>query len=157
MATPNHSHVLPCRGSARFNDHTQCFETLTGASIPAEWVPPGRTITVLDLLALLMRIEHREKGGQHDLPHEAFQNVRTSIAHKAYMEEIEPLVKQIVSIKSLAVPPYLLHEDGHIEATGDGLTEPMRRMINYYQDRIEEIAARYRELLEQGGQHDIDT
>ena len=65
VATPNHSPVLPGRGSARFNDHTQCFETLAGASIPAEWVPPGRTITVLDLLALLTRIEHREKGGQH--------------------------------------------------------------------------------------------
>lgn len=65
MATPNHSPVLPCRGSARFNDHTQCFETLAGASIPAEWVHPGRTITGLGLLALLMRIEHREKGGQH--------------------------------------------------------------------------------------------
>ena len=65
MATPNHSPVLPGRGSARFNDHTQCFETLAGASIPAEWVPPGRTITALGLLALLMRIEHREKGGQH--------------------------------------------------------------------------------------------
>ena len=66
MATPNHSPVLPGRGSAQFNDHTQCFETLAGASIPAEWVPPGRTITALDLLALLTRIAHREKGGdQH--------------------------------------------------------------------------------------------
>ena len=65
MATPNRNPALPGRGSARFNDHTQCFETLAGASIPAEWVPPGRTITVLGLLALLMRIAHREKGGQH--------------------------------------------------------------------------------------------
>lgn len=101
----------------------------------------------------LLQIKTRARMAHHDLPHGAFKNVRTSIAHTAYMEEIEPLVKQIVSIKSLAVPPYLLHKDGHIEATGDGLTEPMRRMINYYQDRIEEIAARYRELLEQGGQH----
>ena len=66
MATTNNRPVLPGRGSAQFNDHTQCFETLAGASIPAEWVPPGRTITVLGLLALLMRIAHREKGGdQH--------------------------------------------------------------------------------------------
>lgn len=101
----------------------------------------------------LLQIKTRERMAHHDLPHEAFQNVRTSIAHRAYMGEIEPFVKQIVSIKSFAVPTYLLHEDGHVEATGDGLTEPMRRAVNYYLGLIEELAARYRELLEQGGQH----
>lgn len=101
----------------------------------------------------LLQIKTRARMARRDLPHEAFQNVRTSIAHKAYMGEIEPFAKQIVSIKSLAVPQYLLHEDGHIEATGDGLTEPMRMIVNCCQGRIEEIAARYRELLEQGGQH----
>lgn len=68
MATPVHNHngpLLPGRGSARFNYHTQCFETLAGASVPVEWVPPGRKITMLDFLWLLTRIERREKGGQH--------------------------------------------------------------------------------------------
>jgi hypothetical protein len=67
MATARHDGgpILPGRGSAVFNHHSQCFETLAGASIPVEWAPPGPRIRLVELLSLLTRIEAREKGGQH--------------------------------------------------------------------------------------------
>lgn len=57
--------VVPSEGSARFNRHTQCFETAAGASVPAELVPPGSTMSMVEFLGLLAQIECREKGGQH--------------------------------------------------------------------------------------------
>ncbi len=53
--------VLPGRGSARFNFRTQCFETLGGASIPIERVPEGRTMSAMELIALIGFVEARER------------------------------------------------------------------------------------------------
>lgn len=67
MATARHDGgpTLPGRGSAVFKHHAQCFDTIAGASIPVEWVPPGPRIRLGELLSLLTRIEDREKGGLH--------------------------------------------------------------------------------------------
>jgi hypothetical protein len=94
-------------------------------------------------------MEARVHMDRHDLPREAFQQVRASIAQKAYLEEIEPFVKQIVTVTNLARPSYVRHEDGRIEVAGDGLTDSMREIVNRYQGRIDEIKARYDKILAQ--------
>jgi len=94
-------------------------------------------------------MEARVHMDRYDLPREAFQQVRASIAHKAYLEEIEPFVKQIVSVTNLAMPSYVRHEDGRLEVAGDGLTDSMREIVTLCQGRIDEITVRYNKMLAQ--------
>ena len=101
----------------------------------------------MQLLDAPFSMEARVHMDRYDLPREAFQQVRASIAHKAYQDEIEPFVKQIVAVKNLARPSYVRHEDGRLEVAGDGLTDSMREIVNRYQGRIDEIKARYDKML----------
>lgn len=106
-------------------------------------------MNAMQMLDAPFAMEARVHMDRYDLPREAFQQVRSSIAHKAYLEEIEPFVKQIVAVKSLAMPSYVRHEDGRIEVAGDGLTDSMREIVNRYQGLIDEIKARYDKILAQ--------
>ena len=107
------------------------------------------TMTAMQLLDAPFSMEARVHMDRYDLPREAFQQVRAFIAHKAYLEEIEPFVKQIVSVTNLATPSYVRHEDGRLEVAGDGLTDSMREIVNHYQGRIDEIKARYDKMMAQ--------
>lgn len=104
-------------------------------------------MNAMQMLDAPFAMEARVHMDRYDLPREAFQQVRASIAHKAYLEEIEPFVKQIVSVTNLATPSYVRHEDGRLEMAGDGLTDSMREIVNRYQGRIDEIKARYDKIL----------
>jgi hypothetical protein len=103
----------------------------------------------MQLLDAPFSMEARVHMDRYGLPREAFQQVRASIAHKAYLEEIEPFVKQIVSVTNLATPSYVRHEDGRLEVAGDGLTDSMREIVNRYQGLIDEVKARYDKMLAQ--------
>lgn len=106
-------------------------------------------MNAMQMLDAPFAMEARVHMDRYDLPREAFQQVRASIAHKAYLEEIEPFVKQIVSVTNLARPSYVRHEDGRLEVAGDGLTDSMREIVNSNQGRIDEIKARYEKILAQ--------
>lgn len=97
-------------------------------------------------------LEARVHMDRHDLPLEAYQQVRYAIAHRAYMEEIEPFIKKIVSVKSLAIPTYMRHADGRLEVSGDGLTDEMRKIVSHYQQQIDGIKARYDQLMANGAE-----
>jgi hypothetical protein len=107
------------------------------------------TMTAMQILDAPFAMEARVHMDRYDLPPEVFQQVRASIAHKAYLEEIKPFVKQIVAVKSLAMPSYVQHKDGCIEGAGDGLTESMREIVNRHQGWIDEITARYNKMTAQ--------
>jgi hypothetical protein len=107
------------------------------------------TMTAMQILDAPFAMEARVHMDRYDLPPEVFQQVRASIAHKAYLEEIKPFVKQIVAVKSLAMPSYVQHKDGCIERAGDGLTESMREIVNRHQGWIDEITARYNKMTAQ--------
>lgn len=85
---------------------------------------------------------------RYELPPEAFQNVRASLAHNACKEEIAPYIRQIVRIKSLCIPGWILHKDGRMESNGDGMTDAMREVVEQLQARIGEITARYERMFE---------
>lgn len=54
--------TLPGRPSYVYDHKTDCFTGPGGVHIPASWVPAGRTISMLDFLYLLSRVEDRDKG-----------------------------------------------------------------------------------------------
>ena len=63
MANPvNTGPTLPGRPSYVYDHKTDCFVGPKGTHVPADWVPAGRKISMLDFLYLLGRIEKREKG-----------------------------------------------------------------------------------------------
>lgn len=80
---------------------------------------------------------------RYDLPESSFENVRGSLVHRAFLEEIQPFIKHITSVTSLAMPTYIRHEDGRFEVCGDGLTEKMRKIIAEVKATIEEIRLTY--------------
>lgn len=79
---------------------------------------------------------------RHDLPESAFESVHGSIKQRAFMEEIQPYQKQIVSIMAIAAPNYVL-VDGKLETHGDGLTDALREIVVQYRAIIAEIAFKY--------------
>lgn len=58
--------TLPGRPSYVYYHKTDCFVGPGGVHIPADWVPAGRNISMLDFLYLLARVEEREKGACND-------------------------------------------------------------------------------------------
>ena len=63
MTNPtNTGPTLPGRPSYVYDHKTDCFTGPGRVHIPASWVPAGRTISMLDFLYLLSRVEEREKG-----------------------------------------------------------------------------------------------
>lgn len=92
-------------------------------------------------------MEARANMARHNLPPEAYEQVRASLAHRSYLEEVEPIVQQIISATRFAMPSYVRHEDGHFEVAGDGLTDEMREIVNRCQGWIDEIKARYDRMM----------
>ena len=139
MATPNHSPVLPGRGSARFNDHTQCFETLAGASIPAEWVPPGRTITAPagDWLWVKLMDFCKKRGFAPANFNDLFEIV--DAARAARIAELESQLAQRFDAADMATAAAQGFRDG-ATATAQPVAEQASA------DSVQEEAARYRWL-----------
>lgn len=86
--------------------------------------------------------EARATMDRHNLPESSFENVHGAIKHRAFMEEIEPFQKQIVSIMAISMPSYVM-VDGKLETRGDGLTDAMREIVVQYRAMIAEIAFQY--------------
>lgn len=80
---------------------------------------------------------------RQDLPPSAFNSVRASLISKAYLQEIEPYVKQLVSIHAIAIPRFILGSDGQLSKLDDGLTVELRAIADGYEARIAEIQAKY--------------
>ena len=86
--------------------------------------------------------EARATMDRHDLAESALESVCGSIKHRAFMEEIEPYQKQIVSIMAISMPNFVLVE-GKLETHGDGLTDALREIVVQYRAVIAEIAFKY--------------
>ena len=83
---------------------------------------------------------------RHNLPQEAFQNVHDSLVHRAYMDEIEPMVRQISSIKAMAMPSYIYTPSTQtLESMNDGLTDELRALVKQWEKMILEVRAKYYE------------
>ena len=87
--------------------------------------------------------EARRIMDERDLPDEAFESVHGFLVHRAFMEEIEPLMKHITSIYALAMPTYIRHADGSLETNGDGLTDELRELVIECRAHIEQIRFKY--------------
>lgn len=63
MANPttNTGPTLPGRPSYVYDHKTDCFVGPGGVHIPAEWVPTGKTMSLLDFLYLLIGVAKREE------------------------------------------------------------------------------------------------
>lgn len=90
--------------------------------------------------------EARAIMDRYDLPAESYETVHASLVHKAYMEEIEPLVRQISSVMALAMPSYILvPATGALEKRDDGLTEELRALVKEWEAMILAVRAKYYE------------
>lgn len=83
---------------------------------------------------------------RHNLSQEAFQNVHDSLVHRAYMDEIEPMVRQIASIKAMAIPSYVYTPSTQtLDIKNDGLTEELRALVKQWEQMILGVRAKYYE------------
>ena len=71
-----------------------------------------------------------------------------ALRHQAYMEAIKPLVHIKVQVMAIALPNYIIYQDGRFEKTDDGLTEDMRVQLNQVDKWIAETAKAYGFQLE---------
>lgn len=91
--------------------------------------------------------EARAIMDRHDLPTEAFHQVRCSLAEQAFRAEIEPWANRLMLVKGLVMPSLVRHGDGRLEQSGDGMTEPMREMVQFCEAHIQEIRQKYEKMM----------
>ena len=101
----------------------------------------------MQMLDTPFAVQARAIMDRHDLPPQYFEGVRLSLAYKAFIEETEPWRERIIRAKSLAMPCFVIHDDGRLEHRGDGLTEPQREVVRFCEARIQEIRSKYERTM----------
>lgn len=87
--------------------------------------------------------EARRICDERELPPEALPNIEAALRHRAFMGEIQPFLRLKSRVAIGAMPQWVRHADGRIEAVGDGLSDEQRKTLAAIDALIADIARQH--------------